>query len=124
MMGVITAVEATKVTSRELVTGTADGVTEVKATTELKEDGTMHTESQYLKKGEWVPGHGAIYRETPEAKVVFKEGPVRAANSVRHSRNSARIDRDVFRAAKFRGRRWVRVFVLDLPLATGYLIRL
>ncbi|MCC7373885.1 MAG: hypothetical protein IT581_04455 [Verrucomicrobiales bacterium] len=69
--GVMT-LEGTKVTSRELVTGTADGVTEVKATTELKEDGTMHTESQYLKKGEWVPGHGAIYRETPEAKVVFK----------------------------------------------------
>jgi len=65
-------IEGTKVTSREAVTGSADGVTEVKATTELKADGTMHTESQYLKKGEWVPGHGAIYRETPEAKVVFK----------------------------------------------------
>ncbi|MBL9139093.1 MAG: hypothetical protein JNK85_24710 [Verrucomicrobiales bacterium] len=69
--GVMT-VEGTKVTSREAVTGSADGVTEVKATTELKADGTMQTDSQYLKKGEWVPGHGALYREAPEAKVVFK----------------------------------------------------
>lgn len=69
--GVMT-IEGTKVTSRETVTGSADGVTEVKATTELKSDGTMHTESKYLKKGEWVPGHGAVYHEAPGAKVLFK----------------------------------------------------
>lgn len=65
-------VEGTQVTSREVVTGSAGGVTEVKATTELRQDGTLQVKSQYLKKGVWEPGHEIHYREEPAAQVVFK----------------------------------------------------
>lgn len=65
-------VEGEKVISRETVAGAAGGVTEVKATTELLPDGTMHLRSEYLKNGAWVPGHEIVYHEDPEAKVVFK----------------------------------------------------
>ncbi len=65
-------VEGRKITSREVVTGSAEGVTEVKATSEILPDGSLQTRSQYLKMGEWVPGHEVLYREVAEAKVVFK----------------------------------------------------
>jgi len=54
------------------VTGSAEGVTEVKATCELSADGTMHSKSEYLKDGKWVPGHEVTYKEDPKAEVVFK----------------------------------------------------
>jgi hypothetical protein len=59
-------------TSHEIVTGSAEGVTEVKATCELSADGTMHSKSEYLKDGKWVPGHEVTYKEDPKAEVVFK----------------------------------------------------
>ena len=58
--------------AHEKVSGAADGTTEVRSSGELKPDGTMVTESEYLKGGQWVPGHGAVYREAPGAEVVFK----------------------------------------------------
>ena len=61
-----------KFTSHELVTGSAEGVTEVKATGEVAADGTMHSKSEYLKEGKWVPGHEVYYKEDPKAEVVFK----------------------------------------------------
>lgn len=61
-----------KYLSHELVTGSAEGVTEVKATGELRPDGTMHNKSEYLKEGKWVPGHEVTYKEDPKAEVVFK----------------------------------------------------
>lgn len=61
-----------RITSHETVTGSAEGVTEVKATSELRPDGTMHTKSEYLKEGKWVPGHEVTYKEDPKAEVVFK----------------------------------------------------
>ena len=61
-----------KYISHEVVTGSAEGVTEVKATSELRADGTMHTKSEYLKEGKWVPGHEVNYKEDPKAEVVFK----------------------------------------------------
>ena len=63
---------AGKFTSHEVVTGSAEGVTEVKATSELSADGTMHSKSEYLKEGKWVPGHEVIYKEDPKAEVVFR----------------------------------------------------
>jgi len=69
--GTITFSEG-KYTSHETVTGNADGVTEVKATSEVSADGTMHSKSEYLKDGKWVPGHEVIYKEDPKAEVVFK----------------------------------------------------
>ncbi|HAB16808.1 MAG TPA: hypothetical protein DCE44_10195 [Verrucomicrobiales bacterium] len=61
-----------KIVSFEKVTGDADGVTEVKGTSEIRADGTMVTQSEYLKNGKWEPGHSATYREDPKAEVVFK----------------------------------------------------
>ena len=56
----------------ELVTGSAGGVTEVRATSELLPDGTLHVKAEYLKNGEWTPGHEISYKEDASAKVVFK----------------------------------------------------
>lgn len=58
--------------SREKVTGNKNGITEVKAKAWIMEDGSMKTESEYLKNGQWVKGHSAIYTEAPEEKVIFK----------------------------------------------------
>lgn len=66
------AAEEGKVVSRESVSGSAGGVTEVRATTQLRADGTLHVKAEYLKNGEWVPGHEITYREDPQAKVNFK----------------------------------------------------
>ncbi|MHC1767789.1 MAG: hypothetical protein AB9869_26545 [Verrucomicrobiia bacterium] len=64
--------EQGKTISHELVTGNKEGVTEVRATSELRPDGTLHVRSEYLKNGEWMPGHEITYREDKEAKVVFR----------------------------------------------------
>jgi hypothetical protein len=61
-----------KFTSLESVTGDADGVTEVKAVTLLRPDGSYAVLSEYLKNGKWEPGHSGIYREDAKAEVVFK----------------------------------------------------
>jgi len=61
-----------KYLGHEFVTGSAEGVTEVKSTGEVTADGKLITKSQYFKNGEWVEGHAAVYREDSTAQVVFK----------------------------------------------------
>lgn len=61
-----------KILSHEYVTGNEQGITEVKAITEVLPDGRFHSKSQYLKNGEWVDGHEVTYREDPKAEVIFK----------------------------------------------------
>jgi len=61
-----------KIECHELVSGNADGATEVKATMELKDDGTMESSAKYLKNGEWVQGHEVKYKKADGAKPVFK----------------------------------------------------
>ena len=61
-----------KVITSELVSGSTDGVTEVRGTSEIRADGTFHVKSEYLKNGQWSPGHEVTYHEDPQAKVVFK----------------------------------------------------
>jgi hypothetical protein len=61
-----------KITSHENVTGNENGVTEVKAATELRPDGGIHTKSMYLKAGQWVDGHEVTYQEAPSATVQFR----------------------------------------------------
>jgi len=39
---------------------------------EMRRDGTMHSKSEYLKEGKWVPGHEVNYKEDPKAEVVFR----------------------------------------------------
>ena len=63
-LGVFTAIEK--------VVGSADGITEVRSSSRMLEDGRVHLKSEFLKEGQWVPGHEIYYAEAPEAKVVFK----------------------------------------------------
>ncbi len=61
-----------KIVTNEVVTGSAGGVTEVRATSELLPDGTLHLKAEYLKNGEWTPGHEITYKEDASAKLIFK----------------------------------------------------
>jgi hypothetical protein len=60
-----------KLVTREEVVGNAQGITAVEAVTELRDDGTMHVKSRYLKGDQEVGGHEITYREAPDAKVVL-----------------------------------------------------
>ena len=64
--------EGKKFTSLEKVSGQAGGITEVRATGELKDDGSLVLKSEYLKDGQWTPGRETVYREDPKAEVVFR----------------------------------------------------
>jgi hypothetical protein len=64
--------EGKTVTSHEFVQGNENGITEVKSTATIKEDGSLHNKSMYLKNGEWVDGHEATYVEAPDAEIIFK----------------------------------------------------
>lgn len=59
-------------TAVEEVTGSANGVTQVKSVGKMLESGEMRTEAQYLIDGEWKPGHAVTYKPAPDAAVVFK----------------------------------------------------
>jgi hypothetical protein len=61
-----------KITTHETVKGNAGGVTEVRATIEMRPDGTYLQKSEYLKDGKWSPGREALYRPDPAARVIFK----------------------------------------------------
>jgi hypothetical protein len=61
-----------QVTTHEEVVGSTDGITEVRGTSEIGSDGTFHVKTEYLKNGQWVPGHEVTYRPDPSAQVVFK----------------------------------------------------
>ena len=65
-------IDGNALTGHEYVTGSTEGVTEVKSTGTIRPDGTMHSKAQYLKNGEWVDGHEVTYVEAPEAEVVFR----------------------------------------------------
>jgi hypothetical protein len=65
-------VEDGKWISHEKVTGSSGGVTEVRGTSEVRPDGTLHVKTEHLKDGKWDVGHEATYQEDPKAKVVFK----------------------------------------------------
>ena len=64
--------EARRFTTHEIVVGSSEGTTEVRATNELLPDGTFRVKSEYFKNGQWVPGHEVTYHEDPNAKVQFR----------------------------------------------------
>ena len=68
----VATIEGSKIITSEKVQGNANGITEVKAVTELRADGAMAKSSEYLKDGKWVPGNATTYREDPKAEVVFR----------------------------------------------------
>ena len=61
-----------KYIAREKVTGNEQGITEVRSTSELLEDGSMLVSSEYLQNGEWREGHKIRYTLAPDEKVLFK----------------------------------------------------
>jgi hypothetical protein len=61
-----------KILTHERVSGDANGVTEVKGTSEISTEGTFRVKTEYLKSGEWIPGRDVTYREHAAGKVVFK----------------------------------------------------
>ena len=60
-----------KVITSEMVSGNANGVTEVRGTSEILPD-SFHVKTEYLKNGEWAPGHEANYHEDASAAVKFR----------------------------------------------------
>jgi hypothetical protein len=60
-----------KVITRETVAGDADGITEVRSTSEIS-PASFHVKSEYLKNGEWAPGHEVTYREDGVSTVKFR----------------------------------------------------
>jgi hypothetical protein len=58
--------------TREVVTGAAGGVAEVRGRFELRPDGTYRVKTEHLKDGEWSPGRETTYREDAAASVVFR----------------------------------------------------
>jgi len=61
-----------KIITHEVVTGSTEGITEVRSTNEIGPEGSFHVKSEYKKNGQWVPGHEVTYREDPVAKVIFR----------------------------------------------------
>ncbi|HVY69485.1 MAG TPA: hypothetical protein VHH73_06120 [Verrucomicrobiae bacterium] len=70
-VGTVT-VDREKFTTHETVTGNKEGITEVRGANELLPGGGFHVKSEYLKNGQWAPGHEVTYTEDPAAKVVFR----------------------------------------------------
>jgi hypothetical protein len=61
-----------KLVGLEKVSGDANGVTEVRSTTQLRADGTMLVKAEYLKDGQPAGGRETLYKEDPKAEVKFK----------------------------------------------------
>jgi len=60
-----------RLTTRELVTGNEDGVTEVRAVQEILADGRMRVETRMLRDGEWEERGVVHYVEDPDARLVL-----------------------------------------------------
>jgi hypothetical protein len=65
-------VESDVVSTREQVSGSKNGITEVVAKSELLPDGRLRTSSQYLQNGSWVEGHAGVYVPDQSAEVRFR----------------------------------------------------
>ncbi len=59
-----------RIIAREKVENNANGITEVQSSSELKGD-ELTVKSQYLKNGNWVDGHSAIYKRTSAMPIKF-----------------------------------------------------
>jgi hypothetical protein len=66
------AADGPRFVASEHVTGDADGVTDVRSTSEMQPDGKFHVKAEYLKNGQWVAGHEATYTEDSASRVLFK----------------------------------------------------
>ncbi|HWB04938.1 MAG TPA: hypothetical protein VG796_18055 [Verrucomicrobiales bacterium] len=60
------------ITGMEKVTGGANGIAEVRSTTEIRADGTMLSKAEYLKDGKPSGGREVTYKEDAKAEVKWK----------------------------------------------------
>jgi hypothetical protein len=58
--------------AHETVHGAAGGITEVRSTSKLLDDGRLQVKAEYRKDGKWSGGREVTYQVAPDAKVVFK----------------------------------------------------
>jgi hypothetical protein len=58
--------------AHEYVANNANGITEVRSTSEFRADGSMFTVAEFLQNGSWVPGHSIEYVEEPGAEMIFR----------------------------------------------------
>jgi hypothetical protein len=58
--------------SVEEVTGNANGITQVKSTSRILDNGDFQMKSEYFAKGQWTPGHEIHYQYSPDSEVKFK----------------------------------------------------
>ena len=61
-----------KTVTHEVVSGTTNGITEVKSTSEILPDGHYHITTEHLKNGSWEPGREVTYSPDETATVIFK----------------------------------------------------
>jgi len=59
--------------SLETVHGSAGGVSQVEATSQVLPDGRLHVKSRHLKDGQWVEGREVYYAVDASAVVRFKD---------------------------------------------------
>jgi hypothetical protein len=58
--------------TREEITGDANGVTEVEGLGIRKRSGEWVNRTRYLQNGTWVEGHSITYTEAPGAQLLFR----------------------------------------------------
>ena len=61
-----------KFTALEQVHGSANGITDVRSTEELRADGSFLVKAEYLKNGEVAGTREVLYKEDSKAEVKFK----------------------------------------------------
>ena len=59
-------------TTLEELTGNANGVTKVRATSTILDSGEMHIKTEFFANDQWMPGHEIHYQHSPESEVKFK----------------------------------------------------
>ena len=64
--------EGKKMLTNEEVSGNENGITKVKATSELLSDGRMRVITKYFKNGAWEDGRDMTYEESNGAQVLFR----------------------------------------------------
>ncbi|EGM78063.1 hypothetical protein Rhein_1480 [Rheinheimera sp. A13L] len=71
--GTMTYNVATKsIEALEKVENNKQGITQVRSSSVLDEQGTLKVSSEYLKDGNWVKGHSATYKRVPQTQVKFR----------------------------------------------------
>ena len=65
-------VEGNKLISVEEVTGNENGITKVRATSTIHENGTLQVQSEYFSNDQWSEGRNTLYKPAEDAKVVFR----------------------------------------------------